>query len=82
MHRGQEFFLRQRASCVSTQREANETNSVMVLRSSFSLTCARWASTVLGLSVKRFVVHRDNENQHILLQGTDVFDELDPVRSS
>jgi hypothetical protein len=40
VHRDQEFFLRQRASCVSTQLEANETNSVMVLRSSFSDKCS------------------------------------------
>ena len=42
-------FLRHRASCVSTQREANEISSGMVRRSSFFLTCARWASTVLVL---------------------------------
>src|SRR5271166_6534297 len=48
LHRGQEYFGH-RASCVSTQRAANEINSVMVLRSSFSLTRARWASTVLVL---------------------------------
>src|ERR1700733_11326226 len=43
VHRGQEFFLRQRASCVSTQREASESNSVMVLK----LRCA-WQRRTRG----------------------------------
>src|SRR5260370_19986280 len=48
VHRRLDFF-RHRASCDSTQREANEISSGMVRRLSFSLTLARWDSMVLVL---------------------------------